>query len=138
MENFDIEIISDEAKLYYHVPKAHFNNDGIDPVAFSPKGDSLSTNWEKYCASPLACLEIKTEYYPNGRTASTHGVGHFITEDIRKEKSWSVIHAPTSGRFPNQAHSLIQGIPPNRPKSPYNAMRKTLQRLFCLDIAPEI
>jgi hypothetical protein len=134
------DIILDEDKLYYHIPKEIFkpqNYDFLDipPHAFTPQGkDGLSVNWEKYCPSAQDCLDIKTELYPNGRTNLTHGVGHFITKDIRKIEVLTVIYSPS---LSNKAHSLITGLPPNKPKEPYNQMRKLLKRVFVAwDIEP--
>lgn len=136
----DENTILDGDKLFYHIPKEIFKAQNYDfsdipPHAFRPQGDDgLSVNWDKYCTNAQECLDIKTEHYPNGRTNLTHGVGHFIARDIRDIKLLTVIYAPT---LENQAHSLIQGIPPSKPKEPYNQMRKTLKRIFkAWDIQP--
>lgn len=136
--------IDDNDKLYYHIPKSLFapeyEFDDIPPHAFNPQGNGLSVNWDRYCKSAEECLAIKTEHYPNGRTKNTHGVGHFITEDVRKIIFLDVEYKPIDeGEFQNLAHSEIIGIPPKKPKEPYNEMRKKLKRIFKYwDIEPEI
>lgn len=136
--------IEDNDKLYYHIPKSLFATgydfDDIPPHAFNPQGEGLSVNWEKYCQSAEECLLIKTEYYPNGRTKTTHGVGHFITQDVRNIEFLDVNYDPINeGDYPNLAHSQIIGIPPKKPKEPYNEMRKKLKRIFKhWDIEPEL
>jgi hypothetical protein len=137
----ETEEIHDDDKLFYHIPKSlfkaqNYNFDDIPPHAFTPKGDELSVNWEKYCPTAQDCLNIKTESYPNGRTAKTHGVGHFIAGEVRDIEFLTVVYSPS---LSNKAHSYIQGIPPNKPKEPYNQMRKKLKRIFKYwDIRPEL
>jgi len=121
-----VETIPEEDKLFYHISvnifNADFNFDDIPLHAFNPQGDGkLSLNWEKYCKTPQDCLSQKTERFPNGRTASTHGVGHFVASEIREIESLDVIHSPLPE---NRAHSSIINIPPKKHKAPYNEMRK--------------
>ena len=129
-------VILDADKLFYHIAKGVFKAQNYDfsdiPLhAFTPQGnDGLSVNWDKYCPTPQDCLNIKTEGFPDGRTSLTHGVGHFITKEVREIDFLTVIYSPS---LTNKAHSLIQGIPPNYPKepnNPYNQMRKKLKRIF--------
>lgn len=127
-------------KLFYHIPKSlflpNYDFDDIPPHAFTPVGDSLSTNWEKYCPTAEDCLAIKTETYPNGRTSTTHGVGHFIVKEIKSIEFLDVEYSPS---LKNKAHSSILGIPPNKPKEPFVEMRKKLKRIFKYwDIKPTL
>ena len=47
-----------------------------------------------------------------------------------------VIYSPS---LMNKAHAHIQGIPPNKPREPFNQMRKNLKRIFnSWDICPEL
>ncbi len=138
-------IILDSDKLFYHISKSEFapfyDFDDIPPAVFSPKGEGLSVNWEKYCPTAQDCLNIKTSTYPNGRTAKTHGVGHFIAGEVRKIEFLTVVYSPSleNKAFLNYAHTEIQGIPPKPPKEPYNEMRKKLKRIFkAWDIRPEL
>jgi hypothetical protein len=140
--NDELIHIPDTDKLFYHVPKMlfiaqNFNFEDIPPHTFTPQGNgNLSVNWEKYCTTPQDCLNIKTERYPTGRTSKTHGVGHFITGEVREIEFLTVVYCPS---LENKAHSEIRGIPPNKPKEPYNQMRKKLQRIFKFwDIIPEL
>jgi hypothetical protein len=134
------EFIPEEDNLFYHIAKGKFapyyNFDDIPPYAFTPVGNDLSVNWKKYCSTAEECLTIKTENYPNGRNSRTHGVGHFITGEVREIKFLEVFHSPSMS---NKAHSLIKGIPPEKPKLPYIEMRKKLKRIFkAWDIRPII
>lgn len=138
------EVISDEKfgsndKLFYHIPigvfAPYFDFNTIPPHAFTPQGDGLSVNWEKYCLTADDCLQIRTDKYPEGRTAKTHGVGHFVVKDIEAINYLSVVYSPS---MYNKAHSVIEGIPPRRPKAPFLQMRKELSRVFkSWDICPE-
>lgn len=127
-------------KLFYHVAKndfaPYFDYNDIPYHIFTPQGkNGLSVNWEKYCKTAMQCLLIKTDLYPNGRTSKTHGVGHFITNDVKEIELLSVIHSPSAL---NKAHSLIIGLPPNKPRPPFNQIRKELKRIFRhWDIKPE-
>lgn len=125
------EQISNDAKLYLRISKAHVgDNNDINLQAFKPHGDDgLSVNWDKYCTAE-ECLTI------TGKSSKTHGVGHFIVHEVRTTERLEVQHDPIDG---NYAHSLICGIPPEKPKEPYNEMRKKLKRIFQIwDIAPEV
>lgn len=141
-EEIKIENIADYDKLFYHVSVATLKSsmydfqstDPLPPHVFTPQGEHLSVNWDKYCKTAKECLDIKTEKYPNGRTDKTHGVGHFLAADVRKIECLQVVHAPSAG---NDAHSHIMGVPPNKPREPYLQMRKKLQRIFRIwDIKP--
>lgn len=139
MDKSQIEIIEDKDKLFYHIGvhvfAPSYNYDDIPPHAFTPIGQELSVNWEKYCKTGENCLLIKTPTYPSGKTSQTHGVGHFISKEIKEVENLDVKHSPSAN---NRAHSLIFGIPPSKPKPPYNEMRKRLKRLFhSWDIVPE-
>ena len=148
--NDELEI-KDDDKLFYHIPRNLFKAQGFDfshipPHAFTPQGDgNLSVNWEKFCPSASDCLKIPTPQYPDGRSSATHGVGHFITGKVRnydfsesdelKEAILQVVYSPSQN---NQAHAHISGIPPSKPKPPYNEMRVVLRGLFNFwDIEPD-
>lgn len=137
MPKIEIEQISDDDKLFYHVPINRFTDledyDDIPYHVFTPVGENLSVNWEKYCTTAKKCLALKTKKYPKGRTNQTHGVGHFITKEVRAIDVLEVVHAPSST---NQAHAHITGIP-LKPKPPYVKMRMKLKRIFKYwDISP--
>jgi hypothetical protein len=124
------EQIPNDTKLYLRVSKAHVKtDDDINLQAFKPHGDDgLSVNWNKYSTTEL-CLTI------TGKSSKTHGIAHFVVGNVREIENLTVVHDPIEGNYP---HSLICGIPPEKPKEPYNAMRKKLKRIFTYwDIAPE-
>jgi hypothetical protein len=138
--NYSIEHIDDKEKLFYHVAVGNFlpdyDFDNLPPHVFTPIGENLSVNWEKYCSTAQLCLDIKTEKYPNGRTKRSHGVGHFIAREVRQIDILQVIHDPTPN---NKAHSSICGIPNRKPKPPFNEMRIKLKRIFHYwDIKPNL
>jgi hypothetical protein len=140
IEEKKIEHIPNEDKLFYHIPRnsfaPYFDFDEIPPGVFSPQGENLSVNWERYCSTAKDCLAIKTRAYPMGRTSETHGVGHFITEDVRRIASLDVEHAPSNT---NYAHAHVLNIPPRKPKPPFVEMRKKLQQIFnSWDIRPDL
>lgn len=127
-------------KLFYHISKSLFSPnydfDDIPPHAFTPVGNSLSTNWEKFCPTANDCLTIKTDSYREGRTPTTHGVGHFIVKDIKSIDFLEVKYDPS---MKNKSHSSIFGIPSSKPKEPFVEMRKKLKRIFKYwDIKPTI
>jgi hypothetical protein len=136
--NYSIEHIDDIEKLFYHVSvgtfSPDFDFDDIPLHVFTPVGEHLSVNWEKYCPTPQSCLDIKTDRYPNGRTIETHGIGHFVAKEIREIEILQVKHDPTRN---NRAHSSISGMPNRKPKRPFNEMRIKLKRIFhSWDIKP--
>ena len=130
---FDLEDnIFENDKLFYHISRLifapEFNFSDIPPHAFTPQEDgNLSVNWEKYCATAEDCMNIKTERYPLGRSNLTHGIGHFITKEVREIEFLQVVYSET---MMNKSHCHIEGIPLKKPKEPYNEMRKKLKRIF--------
>ena len=136
------EEIPNEDILFYRIPKSIFNPsfdfDDIPPVAFTPQGNYLSTNWIKYCSSPEDCLAIKTPKFPNGKTSNSHGIGHFIAGEVRELKfldvKLEVKHVVPSAHL---SHAGIFNIPPSKPKAPFVEMRFKLKRIFkTWDIKP--
>ncbi len=132
-----MEFISDEDKLYMYVSCKHINliEGKIDIIAFLPKGeDGLSVIWDKYCTTPEECLKKPTPTYPNGRSPKTHGIGHFVTADVRNIG----LDAKHDAIPNNEAHALITGMPPAKPKDTFDKVRVKLRGIFKYwDIAPE-
>lgn len=127
------EEIPNDAQLFYRIPKAHVIDGDIMWHSFTPVGDGLSTDWDKYSTAEEA-LTRPTPAYPNGRTRQTHGIGHFNVSHLHEIDILRVIHAPS---IANRAHSLIQGFP--EAKEPYIKIRKKLkEKLQYWDIEPEL
>lgn len=120
----EVKEFKNNDELFYHIPKGifapEFDFDEIPYHTFRPQGESLSVSWSEYCKTAVEFLTIA------GKTPKTHGVGHFVVEDILDIKLLELKHTPSKR---NLSHCGIYNIPTS-PQEPFNEMRMKLKRIF--------
>lgn len=123
-----IELIHDDAALYYRVHKGFVVEGEVIPGAFKERGEGenrgMSTDWNKYATAEDALNRSKN---PND-----NGIVSFNVGEVRNIKDIIVEHAPEQD---NQAHSHIKGIPPKNPMK--TSIRRKLLEACTWQIKPE-
>ncbi len=106
---YEIEVISDECKLFYRIheinvdksqsdPKRRIKPSAFDPMP-KPNSVQMSVNWAKY----MTAEETKN----TARVPEKNGVLSFITYQIKSSPiNLNVTHQPTH----NRAHSIIHDV----------------------------
>jgi hypothetical protein len=117
LTKYIVETIPDEDILFMRVHKQNIDFDltpnDVKPVAFDPKPtekDGLSTNWSRYSDAKL----ILKQTTDNGKDPNNYGVISLPVGNVRTIEILEVKHDPVENPD-NQAHSLINNIPPRKP-----------------------
>ena len=125
---WEIEIISDDAVLYYRVHKGYVVEGQLIPGVFKERGEGenrgMSTDWDKYSTAEEALARSKNPL--------DNGIVNFIVGEVRNIKNIIVEHAPESD---NRAHSHIKGIPSKKPMK--TRIRRQLLDACKWEIKPE-
>lgn len=125
---WNIELIPDDAALYYRVHKGFVVEGEVIPGAFKERGEGenrgMSIDWNKYATAEDALNRSKN---PND-----NGIVSFNVGEVRNIKDIIVEHAPEPD---NQAHSHIKGIPPKNPMK--TRIRRKLLEACTWEIKPE-
>ncbi|KKN26014.1 hypothetical protein LCGC14_0879020 [marine sediment metagenome] len=117
---WEVEFIPDEDDLYYRMHEQYFKEDLelIPASGFRPKGNSLSTDWNKYSTPKESRLRTKKP--------EENRIVQMNTRDVR-DQSLRVQHNP-SVKYNNRAHTEIFGLV-GIPKSELNEVRMKLSSI---------
>jgi hypothetical protein len=113
------EEIPEADHVFMRGHKMHLDADGqFKPSVFKDQGPSMSTNWEKYCASADDCRS-------RAKDPTANGVLRGHVGSIRENARLTVTHTPVqeTEAKPDRSHTCVIG-----PKT--EAVRLKLQEIF--------
>ena len=100
MNQWPIENVPDEARLFYRVHVNSLHNGELVPAVFRPLDGGLSTDWDRYCLTSHAARN-------RAHTPADNGIITLIAGPVRAVDELRVEHTPQDD---NQAHTEVFGM----------------------------
>jgi len=122
---WEAEAIPDPDHVYRRAHRVHLDADGtFKPSIFKDIGGSVSTNWEKYCATAEECRAKAKEPPKNGVLKGNAG-------SVRGIPDLAVTHTPVQETepVPDRSHTCVLGPKPE-------AVRLKLHEIFEIVLLP--